>query len=319
MKLKKRFLALGLTAIMALGMAVPAFAADTDPNLTKSPDTEYTYRVGSGRDNPVTLKVGAADENWVFTGFSTAAEAAKVEWNVQYGEGLMDVGTATVEPYVLEGQTVYVSQIIVKPQADKTKYGPFDIRATWKDQSMDFVVNVDPYNARAAVKNVTVDVASGDSTIATRPAFTAKQTGVKVVDSGSYKEFNPLHNTVAAQQYATAAGALVELLNGNTTVTTSNYTKYIADMNVQSNGTYFAGVTGYVRNERVVDKTVWDAAGWDGWQYRVYRNDGTGTLKVLPETATINAAGFALQDNDVVVWRYGGLGTLTFPDVYPFS
>lgn len=324
-KLGKRLLTFSLAAVVALGMAVPAFASTTaasatDDKLTKPSSDPYTYRIASDRAKKATLRVGPANDDYTFMGWATpeAASAANVQWTVTQGKDLVTVGAPSVVP-VTEGTTVvgYAYQVVVSSTADKAKFGVASVHADWTNAphpsqygaSMDFSINVDSYNQQNPKTGVIVDVQV--DTAGAAKGFKTKASNVKVVASGSYTENNPLHNTTAAQTYSTPLGALVELIKP-TGVTAADYGSYIQGMTVKSDGTYLDGVNGYYLIRGIVKTSDRHAAGWDGWGYRVYR--GTGTVKnVVPESAFIGSSGLPLESGDVVMWRYGNF---TFPDTY---
>lgn len=320
-KLGKRLLTFGLAAVVALGMAIPAFAATsaTDDKLTKPASDPYTYRIASDRiTTTATLRVGPAHDDFTFMGWATpeAASAATVEWTVTQGTDLVTLGVPSIVP-VTEGTVVsYAYQVVVSSTKDRAKFGAASVRAEWINApnpspygaSMDFSINVDSYNQQKAKTGVIVDVQI-DKTAAAK-GFETYADNIKVVASGSYTLNNPLHSTTAAQTYSTPLGALVELIKP-TGVTAADYDSHIQGMTVKSDGTYLDGVNGYYF-DGTVKTSDRHADGWEGWVYRVYR--GTGSVKnMVPESAYVGSSGLSLQDSDVVMWRYGNF---TFPATY---
>ena len=88
------------------------------------------------------------------------------------------------------------------------------------------------------------------------------------------------------------------------------YDEVLAAVNYGTDGSYLSGITAYVDGNFTTQER--NAYNYDGWRYCVYRG---ADLEKEGATDYINANAFALQDDDVVVWRYCSY-SYVFPNTY---
>ncbi|MBR4655979.1 MAG: hypothetical protein IKO68_05310 [Oscillospiraceae bacterium] len=310
-KLSKGF---ALLIVLALVLAIMPFSAQatfTYNNFTKSPATEYTYHYVVGDTNQITLQVGPANDAWIFVGFDSQADAANtnVTWTID--SKLTKVSQAPVQ--LASGK--WVNQVVLALAG--SNWGYASVRAAWTGNPdcsypMDFTINIDPKTVQTAKTGIVVDVYAKQLEIdedTVIPAWHSKTaSGITATVLSQSSETLPSDFT-GIQNFSTPLAALIAMKG---TPTPSTYTKVLSAVGYDVTGyvnsiTAFIGRTGnvYLTQQRDADPVT-----YDGWRYCVYRNG-----EKVGACDYINASGFALQNNDVVVWRYDDY-SYTFPTNY---
>lgn len=306
-KLSKGF---ALLIVLALVLAILPFSAQatfTYNNFTKSPTTEYTYHYFVGDTNQITLQVGPANDSWIFVGFDSQDDAANtnVTWTID--SKLTKVSQAAVQ--LASGK--WVNQVVLELAG--SNWGYASVTATWTanpaSYPMSFTVNIDPATAQTAKTGITVDVyAKAVNGLTAWHSKTASGITATVLSQSS--ETLPSDFT-GIQNFSTPLAALIAMKG---TPTPSTYTKVLSAVGYDDTG-YINSITAFTDYDELTEEYSAqqrnaDPITYEGWRYCVYRNG----VKV-GACDYINASGFALQNNDVVVWRYDDYN-YTFPTYY---
>ena len=305
-KLSKGF---ALLIVLALVLAILPFSAQatfTYDNFTKSPTTDYSYYLVSGSTDQITLQVGPADNNWTFVGFDTQSDAANtnVTWTID--SKLSKVSQAPVQ--LASGK--WVNQVVLELAG--SNWGYASVTATWTanpaSYPMSFSINIDPATAQTAKTGITVDVYAKAFNGLTAWHSKTATGGITATVLSQSSETLP-SNFTGIQNFSTPLSALVAMKG---TPTTSTYKQVLSAVGYDSNG-YVNSITAYIsRSGNTYNTQQRDASttSYDGWRCCVYRNG----VKVNA-SESISAASFALQNNDVVVWRYEDF-SYVFPTNY---
>lgn len=278
MKTMKKLSALVLALVMVFAMSATAFAADSDPNFTKSVNSAYSTATTAGKS--VTVLVGPADDYYYYTGFSSenAAKATTVTANTDADNFTYTV--TAVEDTNYDGDECYASAITVTPATGF--YGPISFRAVPANAAsawtyVDMTVYVEPATSVSA-SNVKVEVID-----------LKDNTGLNLSGTINSVEGSESHSTSpfkgadgCAQKYATAGSALFELV-----------------------GTDFTQSGGYVSS--INGLTQYSSADWTeyyGWNYCVLHNVN-GTYVMDTNANIVSASVMPVETNDVVIWAFG--------------
>ncbi|QIB68996.1 hypothetical protein Ami103574_06510 [Aminipila butyrica] len=274
--LNSKIMAFALSAALVMGMSATAFASDSDPNMTDYTG-QLTYVVDAADVTAggaaVELMAGPANSYWAYTGFSTEAAAAAVEWDVVSGS---TAGIDIDSTMALEVDTnEYVSYAYVTIDSNVTS-GVASIVATnpANNAFVNFTVLVNPTTlVSAEAEDVNFEVYAPAATTPTASGT------IDVAANGYYSNRNfvtaldgtpaMLSNSII-QNYSIQYNAVDSMTLG-----TNKYGQYTVD---NGDGTY----TYY------------------GWQYRVYRGGN-----VVGISEVLGADDFALQSGDTVVWKFG--------------
>lgn len=313
-KLSKGFALLIVLAMVLAILPLSASADFTYNNFTKSPTTSYSYYLVSGSTDQITLQVGPADDYWNFVGFDSQADAANtnVTWTID--SKLTKVSQSPVQ--LASGK--WVNQVVLELAG--SNWGYASVTATWtanpNSYPMSFTFNIDPATAQTAKTGIVVDVYAKQFTTViggqsvTLPAWHSKTatSGITATVLSQSSETLP-SGFIGIQNFSTPLAALVAMKG---TPTPSNYTRILSDVGYDAGGyvysiTAFIGRTGNIYTTQQRDAST---TSYDGWRYCVYRNG----VKVNASDS-ISAASFALQNNDVVVWRYEDF-SYVFPTNY---
>ncbi|MEA4893211.1 MAG: hypothetical protein VB085_11715 [Peptococcaceae bacterium] len=253
------------------------FAADSDPNLVAW-QSDYSHTTAAGTEDLFTFTACPADSDWMPTGFTDETGAENVTWSVVSGST----------------SGVYVADYYAQQIGDKwAATGAIYVEETADPGIASIEVE---NNATGATTNfsVVVDGVSPDVSNVSFRVYTDNVT-LKTDGTASTVSGNDFYGNTS---YPSVMDSIVRML----------YTGAIDQYTYQQQyGTYV------VRNMKV--DGVWyyaDDDTYTGWQYRVYRNNQLVELSSL-----FGPDEFSLQSNDVVMWKYGAYGAITFPGTLP--
>ncbi len=281
-KLKSLFAVIMAMAMM-FAMSSVALAATSYPNLTGY-DTDYAYNVSADEDSVITLKVVPASADYKETGAFTKEQAEAIEWDAALLSDEDMIFIAPVDPVAIDGGYAAAAEVYVFAGATP---GPNSFYAkNAEGNTMSFTVVVDGYAAPVTgIKAVYFD---GDTE-------KASASGMTVAYNDHYGDTGYPSVLDAVYQSRLATSAISAYVINNRW----------GDYALQS--LTFAGGTA------LENKSIEQADGtWEyiGWQYRVYRNG-----EMVAVSANIGADQFKLENNDVIVWKYGTYD-IAFPESY---
>ena len=270
----KKVVSVLLAGVTTLSMAMPVLAANGDPNLVVTPDTQYSTPITSG--SSVTLGLMPADAHYQRTGFDSA-DAAKSGLKV---EGVNFGGNR------LTGVYEYGAKETADGWAGTAagQYGPASLHIVNKNNTsagIDMTVYVEAAETQkdVTVSNVEVKDLSGDNVIAEDKQNLTVSAAAKEAD-------NPFKNSAGcAQTYATAGDALYSLAEAN-------------NMSFEQSGGYVQSITDEAENTLA----AYTGEDWSyyGWNYCVVR-DG----KKVSEGDMVSASVLEVKDGDSVYWAFG--------------
>lgn len=306
-KLSKGF---ALLIVLALVLAIMPFSAQatfTYNNFTKSDATEYAYRLVSGSTDQITLQVGPADDYWNFVGFDSQSDAANtnVTWTI-------DSKLTKVSQSAVQVGSKWANQVVLALSG--SNWGYASVTATWTanpaSYPMSFTINIDPATAQTAKTGITVDVYAKAFNGLTAWHSKTATGGITATVLSQSSETLPSGFT-GIQNFSTPLAALVAMKG---TPTPSTYGQILSTIGYDDTG-YVNSITAFTGYDDILDEYSTqkrDASNttYDGWRYCVYRNNTK-----VNSSDYINAASFALQNNDVVVWRYEDF-SYVFPTNY---
>lgn len=294
MKNTRKVLSMLLVITMVFAMSVNALAVDAG-NLTMF-DTDYTYTFSTeklaSKAGNVDIMVTLVDDSWMeYTWFSSEDEALDVDWSVKAGSTLSGLTITEQEPIAMD-ENMYLAWASVNVPAGSTS-GSASIEASYHGQTVNVTV----------VVNTTLN---GDA------QYDAAPTGVSV------KIYDPATNKAEPKVFEVSPANFTSAQNGARSFATVMDTMLLA----KSSGlvdeyeyTDYAGYAVNVTSMKVKDvvyenKSVEVSEGvyeYLGWQYRVYRNN-----TLLPISEVLGVDDFQLQSGDVIVWKYGVYGQVSF-------
>lgn len=296
-KTMKRILTLILALVVVMGLSAVAFAASSDPYLANLGDVVRRVTPGSSVNFSTTAakytSAGQGNSYLTITGFDSAADAsAKVSWTIAEGSSrVFSVTPGTAEISVGE-DTMYASTVNVT-LANSASPGIVRVRATRTDAPtpiptdcfLDFAILVDattPYEA----ENVTVTIRDLDHNIDGGGTLTVKS--VSQIANSSFT------NSIYSFQNLPTAANVFDQLKANPT--------YTRVSSVAVAGSFIEAVTLLGVNNVPVECAFiyYDSGNYKTWEYGVVR-DGD----LVPESRTLSATAFELEDGDEVIWVYG--------------
>lgn len=280
-KLKSLFAVIMAMAMM-FAMSSVALAATSYPNLTGY-DTNYAYNVSANEDSIITLKVVPATTSYA-PGAFTKEQAEAIEWGAALLSDEDMIFIAPVDPVAIDGGYAAAAEVYVFAGATS---GPNSFYAkNAEGNTMNFTVVVDGYAAPVTgIKAVYFD---GDTEKASASGMT-----VAAIDHYGDTEYPSVLDAVYQSRLATSAIS--------TYVINNSWGNYILQSLTFAGGTTLA-------NESVEQADgTWE---YMGWQYRVYRNG-----ELVAVSANIGADQFKLENNDVIVWKYGTYN-IAFPESF---
>ena len=275
----KKVVSVLLAGVTTLSMAMPVLAANGDPNLVVTPDTQYSTPITSG--SSVTLGLMPANAYYQRTGFDSEAAAkdglnvAKVNFGADKISSVFTYGSKTVDG-------LYAGTVTVK--GEKGQYGPASLHIVNKNNTsagIDMTVYVEAAETQkdVTVSKVVVKDLSGDNVI-------AEDAQNLTVSAASKEADNPFKGSEGcAQSYATAGDALYSLAEANS-------------MSFEQNGGYVQSITDEAEN--TLEAYTTEDWNYYGWNYCVVR-DG----EKVSEGDIVSASVLEVEDGDSVYWGFG--------------
>lgn len=277
----KKVVSVLLAGVTTLSMAMPVLAANGDPNLVVTPDTQYSTPIQANSE--VTLGLMPANSYYQRTGFDSADAAAnglevsKINLGADKISSVFTYGSKTVNG-------LYAGTVTVK--GEKGQYGPASLHIVNKNNTsagIDMTVYVEAEETQKDVKVTevqAVDVSNGSAQVIDE---TAEDLEVAAAKTETANPFNGSEG--AAQSYPTAGDALYSLAEAN-------------QMNFAQKGGYVQSVTDSKGNT-LEEYTTKDWTYY-GWNYCVVRNE-----KKVAEGDILSAAVLEVEDGDSVYWAFG--------------
>ena len=220
----KKVVSVLLAGVTTLTMAMPVLAANDDPNLVVTPDTQYSTPIEA--NSSVTLGLMPADAHYQRTGFDSEAAAkdglnvAKVNFGADKISSVFTYGSKTVDG-------LYAGTVTVK--GEKGQYGPASLHIVNKNNTsagIDMTVYVEAAETQkdVTVSKVQVKDLRDDALISVEK----QNLNVEAAKKETNNPFNGSEG--AAQSYPTAGDALYSLAEAN-------------QMSFEQNGGYVQSVT----------------------------------------------------------------------------
>ena len=232
----KKVVSVLLAGVTTLTMAMPVLAANDDPNLVVTPDTQYSTPIEA--NSSVTLGLMPADAHYQRTGFDSEAAAkdglnvAKVNFGADKISSVFTYGSKTVDG-------LYAGTVTVK--GEKGQYG------------IDMTVYVEAAETQkdVTVSKVQVKDLRDDALISVEK----QNLNVEAAKKETNNPFNGSEG--AAQSYPTAGDALYSLAEAN-------------QMSFEQNGGYVQSVTD--ADDNILEAYTTSDWTYYGWNYCVIRN-----------------------------------------------
>lgn len=275
----KKVVSVVLAGVTTLSMAMPVLAANGDPNLVVTPDTQYSTPIQANSE--VTLGLMPANSYYQRTGFDSADAAANGLEVSKINLGADKIST----DFTYGSKTVnglYAGTVTVKGK--KGAYGPASLHIVNKNNTsagIDMTVYVESSKTEDAVNVAKVQVAD------VRNGVEEKGVGTKLnVEAATTKTANPFNGSKgSAQSYPTAGDALYSLAEAN-------------QMSFKQNDGYVQSVT----DSKGDTLEAYTTSDWTyyGWNYCVIR----GGEKV-EEGDIVSASVLEVENGDSVYWAFG--------------
>ena len=275
----KKVVSVLLAGVTTLTMAMPVLAANDDPNLVVTPDTQYSTPIEA--NSSVILGLMPADAHYQRTGFDSADAAANGLEVSKINLGAEKIST----DFTYGSKTVnglYAGTVTVKGK--KGQYGPASLHIVNKNNpsagiDMTVYVEADTVQDDVTVASVeAVDLRDGGTTY--------EYAGDLNVEAAEKETKNPFNASVgSAQSYPTAGDALYSLAEANSLsfVQDKGYVQSITD----STGKVLSWYT-------TKDWTYY------GWNYCVVRNGAQ-----VSEGDIVSASVLEVEEGDSVYWAFG--------------
>lgn len=281
----KKVVSVVLAGVTTLSMAMPVLAANGDPNLVVTPDTQYSTPITSG--SSVTLGLMPANAYYQRTGFDSedaAANGLEVS-KINLGEDKISTdftyGSKTVNG-------LYAGTVTVKGK--KGQYGPASLHIVNKNNTsagIDMTVYVEAEETQAPVTVGKVEAI--DLTSSKLMDQTAKNVSVAAAKTEKNNPFNGSEG--AAQSYPTAGDALYSLAEAN-------------QMSFEQNGGYVQSVTDV--DENTLEAYTTEDWTYYGWNYCVVRNG-----EKVAAGNIVSASVLEVEKGDDVYWAFGTMDQAT--------
>lgn len=276
----KKVVSVLLAGVTTLSMAMPVLAANGDPNLVVTPDTQYSTPIQA--NSSVTLGLMPANAYYQRTGFDSEA-AAKSGLKVDS----INVGGDKITGAYTYGakQThdgAWAGTVTITGAAGK--YGPASlhiVNTNNESAGIDMTVYVEAAETQkdVTVSKVQVKDLSGDNVI------TEDEQNLSV-SAAAKKTSNPFNGSEgAAQSYPTAGDALYSLAEAE-------------GMSFEQNGGYVQSVTD--KGENTLEAYTTEDWTYYGWNYCVVRNG-----KKVAEGDILSASVLEVEEGDSVYWAFG--------------
>lgn len=283
----KKVVSVLLAGVTTLTMAMPVLAANDDPNLVVTPDTQYSTPIEA--NSSVTLGLMPADAHYQRTGFDSEAAAkdglnvAKVNFGADKISSVFTYGSKTVDG-------LYAGTVTVK--GEKYQYGPASLHIVNKNNTsagIDMTVYVEAAETQkdVTVSKVQVKDLRDDALISVEK----QNLNVEAAKKETNNPFNGSEG--AAQSYPTAGDALYSLAEAN-------------QMSFEQNGGYVQSVTD--ADDNILEAYTTSDWTYYGWNYCVIRNG-----KKVSEGDMLSASVLEVEKNDSVYWAFG---TMEQADTY---
>ena len=283
----KKVVSVLLAGVTTLTMAMPVLAANDDPNLVVTPDTQYSTPIEA--NSSVTLGLMPADAHYQRTGFDSEAAAkdglnvAKVNFGADKISSVFTYGSKTVDG-------LYAGTVTVK--GEKGQYGPASLHIVNKNNTsagIDMTVYVEAAETQkdVTVSKVQVKDLRDDALISVEK----QNLNVEAANKETNNPFNGSEG--AAQSYPTAGDALYSLAEAN-------------QMSFEQNGGYVQSVTD--ADDNILEAYTTSDWTYYGWNYCVIRNG-----KKVSEGDMLSASVLEVEKNDSVYWAFG---TMEQADTY---
>lgn len=283
----KKVVSVLLAGVTTLTMAMPVLAANDDPNLVVTPDTQYSTPIEA--NSSVTLGLMPADAHYQRTGFDSEAAAkdglnvAKVNFGADKISSVFTYGSKTVDG-------LYSGTVTVK--GEKGQYGPASLHIVNKNNTsagIDMTVYVEAAETQkdVTVSKVQVKDLRDDALISVEK----QNLNVEAAKKETNNPFNGSEG--AAQSYPTAGDALYSLAEAN-------------QMSFEQNGGYVQSVTD--ADDNILEAYTTSDWTYYGWNYCVIRNG-----KKVSEGDMLSASVLEVEKNDSVYWAFG---TMEQADTY---
>ena len=283
----KKVVSVLLAGVTTLIMAMPVLAANDDPNLVVTPDTQYSTPIEA--NSSVTLGLMPADAHYQRTGFDSEAAAkdglnvAKVNFGADKISSVFTYGSKTVDG-------LYAGTVTVK--GEKGQYGPASLHIVNKNNTsagIDMTVYVEAAETQkdVTVSKVQVKDLRDDALISVEK----QNLNVEAAKKETNNPFNGSEG--AAQSYPTAGDALYSLAEAN-------------QMSFEQNGGYVQSVTD--ADDNILEAYTTSDWTYYGWNYCVIRNG-----KKVSEGDMLSASVLEVEKNDSVYWAFG---TMEQADTY---
>ena len=275
----KKVVSVLLAGVTTLSMAMPVLAANGDPNLVVTPDTQYSTPIEA--NSSVTLGLMPANAYYQRTGFDSEAAAKsglKVD-SINVGKGKI------IEDYAYgakETKDGWAGTVTITGAAGQ--YGPASLHIVNTNNTsagIDMTVYVEAAETQkdVTVSKVQVKDLSGDNVI------TEDEQNLSV-SAAAKKTSNPFNGSEgAAQSYPTAGDALYSLAEAE-------------GMSFEQNGGYVQSVTD--KGENTLEAYTTEDWTYYGWNYCVVRNG-----KKVAEGDILSASVLEVEEGDSVYWAFG--------------
>lgn len=286
----KKVASVALAGTMTLSMVMPVAAANGDPNLVVTPDTQYSTPIAANSE--VTLGLMPANSYYQRTGFDSETDAAnglkvsKINLGADKISSVFTYGSKTVD-------NLFAGTVTVKGNSDV--YGPASLHIVNTNNTsagIDMTVYVEATEDVADAEGVKVEVS--DLHADTYMYELGEDLTVAKAKGNSDNPFSDAAEATdssgCAQTYPTAGDALYSLMaKGNISFTQSGgYVYTIAD-------TYDHELSGY-SNE--------DYTEYYGWYYCVIHGKGSNA-EMVEGSDIVSASVLPVEDNDAVIWAFG--------------
>ncbi len=281
----KKVVSVLLAGVTTLSMAVPVLAANGDPNLVVTPDTQYSTPIQANSE--VTLGLMPANSYYQRTGFDSADAAAnglevsKINLGADKISSVFTYGSKTVDG-------LYAGTVTVKGK--KGQYGPASLHIVNKNNTsagIDMTVYVEAEETQAPVTVGKVEAI--DLTSSKLMDQTAKNVSVAAAKTEKNNPFNGSEG--AAQSYPTAGDALYSLAEAN-------------QMSFEQNGGYVQSVTDV--DENTLEAYTTEDWTYYGWNYCVVRNG-----EKVAAGDIVSASVLEVEKGDDVYWAFGTMDQAT--------
>lgn len=276
----KKVVSVLLAGVTTLSMAMPVLAANGDPNLVVTPDTQYSTPIQA--NSSVTLGLMPANAYYQRTGFDSedaAKSGLKVD-SINVG-GDKITGSYTYGAKQTDGGA-WAGTVTITGEAGK--YGPASlhiVNTNNESAGIDMTVYVEAAETQkdVTVSKVQVKDLSGDNVI------TEDEQNLSV-SAAAKKTSNPFNGSEgAAQSYPTAGDALYSLAEAE-------------GMSFEQNGGYVQSVTD--KGENTLEAYTTEDWTYYGWNYCVVRNG-----KKVAEGDILSASVLEVEEGDSVYWAFG--------------